>query len=141
EENQQTISKELKVTEARDYTVIVETDWLAKRMTYINRQPTPLDRRGKEQSRRPGGFNLSDNEEEYEPDEIIEEKSYIEQDNMDESHIVKIEKNCISIEKKEKSIEKYRQIRRKIQAEYEKIGKELENLNKLYLYRKSINQE
>ncbi|CAG8816538.1 784_t:CDS:2, partial [Gigaspora margarita] len=101
------ISINVEVMEAKDYTMIVGTDWLDKnekyqtpitcwkKMIYNLGKPVPLEKRNREEK------DKKEDEEEYEPEEVEEEKSYVVQEDEDKLPIVEIKKKTMNIEGKE----------------------------------------
>ncbi|CAG8820074.1 11188_t:CDS:2, partial [Gigaspora margarita] len=105
---------DVEVTEAKDYAIIVGTNWLEKmpitcwkRMTYNLGKPVLLEKKSRINSEE---IDEEENKEEYEVEEVEEERSYVVQRDEDELPIVEIKKKTVSIEGKEANIERYKEI-------------------------------
>ncbi|CAG8837935.1 26997_t:CDS:1, partial [Gigaspora margarita] len=77
-------------------------------MTYNLRKPVSLGEKSRINSQE---IDEEKSKEEYEAEEVEEEKSYIVQGDEDKLPIVEIKKNAVSIEGKETNIEQYKEIK------------------------------
>ncbi|KAF0465054.1 gag-pol fusion protein [Gigaspora margarita] len=134
---------DVEVTEAKDYTVIVGTDWLGKvkgridlakgvfeykwkqekyqtpitcwkKIIYSLEKPVPLKEKYEVDLEEIGE---EENEKEYESEEVEEERSYVVQGDEDKVPIVEIKKNFVSIEGEEKDLEPYKRIKQEMLGE------------------------
>ncbi|KAF0483948.1 gag-pol fusion protein [Gigaspora margarita] len=91
--NKVEIPIDVEVTEAKDYAVIVGTDWLEKAKTPYNLgKPVSLREKSGINSEE---IDKKENEKEYETEEVKEERSYIVQRDEDKLPIVKIKRNAM----------------------------------------------
>ncbi|CAG8812275.1 17894_t:CDS:2 [Gigaspora margarita] len=113
-------SKYVKVTETKDYAIIVGTDWLRKVKRKIDlakrvfKKPVSLKKKYEVDLEE---INEEENEKEYDSEEVEEKRSYVVQGDEDEVSIVEIKKNSVSIEGKKKNLEPYKRIKQEILEE------------------------